>query len=518
MALWRYVAAAVTPGVRSVSAMALLSFNATPGDFAYERDGDYENDTLKIVMEAASNSSGDTDQKEDPATWCVTFAQNETPSSSAGTVHSSVLHQVGGEQFYLATGDMESSQATEDDQSRYQAFAVEAQRRVKMMEEASIRMPSETARLSVSLDAEHTKAAMGQCSLTLEEAHFLKCPPGNYMPAEDRHRRESRFRLAMCRAKERGWLAWVGYQNSTMNYKERGFATFESALFPKDSRCRQIPGQKWQEEHGIHAPYRLDTPPPGMPKDVCPALGVEFHRTWKVASSTLPQYMKCKFPGDWLEVESSTPVVPGGTVIAAVRHPVSRWLSAVGEILQRVVNGYCPNGPCTERDDFFKRTPGSTTRDSVYASTTWYKKVSPAFGGYTKDKLQQLVEDFVFDTKCNFDFYAAPHLSSQSLYVSQNAGEANGVDYAFKLEKISELVENLTTVLLGNATSSSPRCSLVPGNVEACKPQRSTVPSNDDLLQALGAMPKLVQELCLVYAQDFVCFDYELPDACKSMF
>lgn len=355
------------------------------------------------------------------------------------------------------------------------------------------------------------------CSLTVEEVRFNRCPPGGYMSEEERRQREARLRIATCKAKERGWQPWVAVHNNTMNYKERGFATFESALYPKHPDCRKVPGQKYLEEHVNFAKYRADVQPPNMPKDVCPEKMLEFHRTWKVASSTLPQYVRCQIDCEWEEADAFAAVPDGSTVVTAVRNPLSRWLSGVGEILQRIINGYCPNGPCTKEDGWIPGIAGQGTRDSVWHSTTWYKKVAPVVGGYTPDKLTQLVRDFVYDTKCNLDYYAAAHVSSQASYVVQNAGVSAELDLVLKLEEIDADLSSFFENVRG-ANSTGDNCTLVPSNVQACKPQAGSIPTSEDILEELQLMPELVEELCLIYAQDFVCFDYELPDACKSLF
>lgn len=44
------------------------------------------------------------------------------------------------------------------------------------------------------------------------------------------------------------------------------------------------------------------------------------------------------------------------------------------------------------------------------------------------------------------------------------------------------------------------------------------VPESKDILRVLEENDELMRELCYVYAQDFICFNYELPDACKGLF
>ena len=44
------------------------------------------------------------------------------------------------------------------------------------------------------------------------------------------------------------------------------------------------------------------------------------------------------------------------------------------------------------------------------------------------------------------------------------------------------------------------------------------VPSEDEMMEVLSADDDLMREICLMYAQDFICFDYDLPSACEGLF
>lgn len=460
------------------------------------------------------------DSSEDIADWCMEINDGELNLSRPGdSIEGLVIEQVG-ESFIAVDSTLQPvKQGIEhpaafrdkpDPRKRMspEAVASMAQRRMWELQENVTRLSREKKAAGVSfakLNAQNLDTQT-HCSLTIEEVRFHRCPPGEYMDTEERRRREARLRIAVCKAKERGWEPWVAFHNYTMNYKDRGFATFESALYPKPPSCRTVPGQAWLDDHKLDFKYRPDQQPSYMPKDVCAEKEIEFHRVWKVASSTLPNYLRCEIDCDWEEVDGDMPVPEGTTVVEAVRNPMSRWLSGMGELLQRVINGYCPGGPCTKEDGWF-----DTTKESVWYSTNWFKKVAPDRGGYTPDKLKELVQDFVHDTLCNYDYYAAAHVSTQSSY-----GFGPGIDKILKLENIDADVSDFLSSIGHNSTKDS--CTLTPTNVQACKPQISELPSSHDVLEELSSMPELVEDLCLIYAQDFVCFDYELPDACKMLF
>ena len=71
-----------------------------------------------------------------------------------------------------------------------------------------------------------------------------------------------------------------------------------------------------------------------------------------MASTSYPSYLWCEF---WplTRATSSDSVKDGYKVVASVRNPLGRFVSAVSEILQRSVNGYCPSGYCDAGDSYF---------------------------------------------------------------------------------------------------------------------------------------------------------------------
>ena len=44
------------------------------------------------------------------------------------------------------------------------------------------------------------------------------------------------------------------------------------------------------------------------------------------------------------------------------------------------------------------------------------------------------------------------------------------------------------------------------------------LPSESQTMAILKQIPSLMEDLCLIYAQDFICFDYDLPDECAGLF
>ena len=48
--------------------------------------------------------------------------------------------------------------------------------------------------------------------------------------------------------------------------------------------------------------------------------------------------------------------------------------------------------------------------------------------------------------------------------------------------------------------------------------EKRLLPKSSTLLKVLDSEPDLMRLLCRVYAQDFVCFGYDIPPACRDLF
>lgn len=352
--------------------------------------------------------------------------------------------------------------------------------------------------------------------LNPEEVNYARCPPGEYLShhGPDAHQRASRLRAALCAAKARGWKG--GNPRESANYLDRGYATFESGVWPKHPMCNVLPNELWNAEFNAYYDYRADTTPQMMTKYVSRRHNqAEFHQNWKVASTSFPEYLRCEYGADtWMEVPVSRPVGRGAPIIAAVRNPLARWLSAASELLERSLNHWCPRGPCTEQDAFYS----NLTLTRIFYQTSWYKLVDPASGGYTREKLGRLVRAMVHDTKCNYYTYAAEHLNSQAGFVTQNRGEAQDISVIIKLEHLAPGLNEMADKLgLPNGQISG-KCNLEMHNRGDDKPNMSSIPTASHIMKVLLSDADLLQDLCLTYAQDFVCFDYELPEGCQGLF
>lgn len=353
-------------------------------------------------------------------------------------------------------------------------------------------------------------------TLTPDEVHYAKCPPGHYLSHRDTDnpRRNARLRAAICAAKARGWKG--GNPRESSHYVLRGYATFESSVWPKPVGCRVLPDEIWNAEFNSYYDYRTDTSPVKMVKYVSDAHnGAEFHQSWKVASTSFPEYLRCEYGSDtWKEVVASTPIKKGAPVISAVRHPIARWISAASEMLERAMNRWCPNGPCTTKDAF----DANVTLERMAHQTSWFAPDEASGDSFPQEKLHRLIRSMVHDTKCNYYTYSSEHLTSQATFVTQNAGHAHEIAVIIKLERLTAGLNHMAHRLGLPGGQISGKCNLETHNRKVDKPQKNSIPSSNQMAKILASNTEALQDLCLIYAQDFVCFDYELPEGCQGLF
>merc|ERR1711918_316708 len=105
-----------------------------------------------------------------------------------------------------------------------------------------------------------------------------------------------------------------------------------------------------------------------------------------------------------------------------------------------------------------------------------------------------ILQAFADDTECNYYTYASEH------FITQLENLDNG---------FTELAD-----LLGHTESGS--CSLSDSNEASDKP--GGVPSSGEMMKVLQENDDIMKQICYMYAQDFICFDYELPSACEGLF
>lgn len=352
---------------------------------------------------------------------------------------------------------------------------------------------------------------------------YFKCPPGAYLNNTAETKKKKMERLMALQAK----LKDMGYVENTRSaykaeYAERGYATYESPVWLKPEECSTLPDEEWTAENNEwYYQYQPDHAPSYITKQVFQDYALEFHDNWKVASTSFSSYLPCEY-GSFDKVNEDTAVPDGYMTAAPVRYPVSRFVSAVGELMERSMNHYCPSGYCQSSDAYDNETLWKLTHQ-----TTWYptmcnetKLVYNETAGhwmtvpsctFDEDKFPEVVRAFVHDKKCNYYFYAAEHFVSQSAFVTQNDGCAADLDTVIRLEELDDGLAELAEKV-GKVQS----CDMGDSNSASNKP--GGLPSESATMAILKQIPDLMKDICMIYAQDFICYDYELPSECEGLF
>ena len=81
-----------------------------------------------------------------------------------------------------------------------------------------------------------------------------------------------------------------------------------------------------------------------------------FLRNHKVASTSFPEYLDCEYEA-WTEAAQDIPN-NDRRIIVAVRDPLSRFVSATGEVLQRIVNHFVNDLKCNYASVFVSQNKG----------------------------------------------------------------------------------------------------------------------------------------------------------------
>lgn len=382
---------------------------------------------------------------------------------------------------------------------------------------------SSQSELKASSDS---SAVVNNCTTetgTDAEEDLFRCPPGSYLNNTDAEVLAKKARLQSLQ----NTLGLMGYlSNSREEYKAeyttRGYATYESPVWLKPEECQTLPDEEWTAENNEwYYQYQPDHAPTYITKQRYTDYEFEFHDNWKVASTSFSSYFPCEY-GDHETVNEAEGIPEGYKVVAATRYPMSRFVSAVGELLERSMNHYCPSGYCQTKDSF-----DNETLWKLQHQTTWYplmcnetKLVYNETGlrwetvpkcHFDYEKFPEILTAFVHDKKCNYYFYASEHFVSQSAFVTQNDGCAHDIDTIIRLEELDEGLDEVAAKL-GKTMS----CTMGDSNSASNKP--GGLPSESMTYELLEKIPTLMKDLCMIYAQDFICFDYDLPAECEGLF
>lgn len=265
-------------------------------------------------------------------------------------------------------------------------------------------------------------------------------------------------------------------------FEQSGTSTYCSANFVKPPQCRR---DHWATGGDRVPHYKLPSGRVGFPLRSVHGGTVEFVHNYKAAGTALRNYFVCEYGED-----SDTTF---SVSAFAVRDPIDRFISSVGEVLQRVVNGVCPDGPC----------PG-IPKSNMLRSTAWYPLVNRSNFTLTT-MIPELVAAFVDDIACCHEFYARDHFAPQSTFATF---AEKGIDTVIRLDNVEEGLDEVAR----SAGLASRRCKLELRNSATSKP--SNLPSTAQLRGALS--DTLVRKLCQIYDQDFTCFGLKRPAACAA--
>ena len=97
----------------------------------------------------------------------------------------------------------------------------------------------------------------------------------------------------------------------------------------------------------------------------------------------------------------------------------------------------------------------------------------------------------------------------QSLFLGANTSVPQPVDLLLRLESLSDDVQTLKRAV---GYRGDERCPLKQERAAAEKPRGAPAPNA--LRAVLAAAPELMQSICNVFIQDFLCLGYPLPDGC----
>ena len=336
-------------------------------------------------------------------------------------------------------------------------------------------------------------------------ASFHRCPRGGYQPLGDQRLDRvaklndwQRDRLA------EGWAVPAHWHRAGENYRRTGVATWCSSVTVKPPECRADRLATLGSGDRIFH-HTLPSGRPGFPVRSVYGSKIELVHNYKVASSALDAYLSCEFgeegDGDF------------AVSVFAVRDPIDRFVSAVGEVLQRFLNNQFPNGPCSEAI----RRADVKTGAGASRSTAWRRVADAAQLNLTADVLPALVAAFVDDASCCHSGYALDHLQPQSAFATY---AQRGIDVLIRYDALEEGIDELARLLnipwMSPATLPDGRrkCALRQLNDAASRPPN--IPSAAALRAALDAQPRLIRRLCDVYHQDFECFGLPRPAVCAA--
>lgn len=224
--------------------------------------------------------------------------------------------------------------------------------------------------------------------------------------------------------------------------------------------------------------------------------------------------------------------------------PLRRLNSSHGQGAAPWVGGGGPAGGVEGR--------GGAAGRAAAAAAALQERGSPA---PTREALiDALVAGFVSDLECSIIYSASEHMSSQLSFVTSGMAKLAQLDAQIRLEHVAEDLEQLRSRIgyrrpnvpaeeaardtgardmsggvgggrrggrgLGRASGGGSgegdewKCSL--GRENQANGKGGLPVDSADIAAALRRSPALIQRLCTVYMQDFICLGYTLPRECAD--
>ena len=327
---------------------------------------------------------------------------------------------------------------------------------------------------------------------------------------------------------------------------------FEDASWPKAPSCISDPGAKQNDlsVRTIRVVRNSELNPNRTGWLYLRSRAVVFKPMIKVGSNFYRTYLRCLMPNEWEQIPESTKMLDARAVVI-VRHPFSRFVSAIGEVLARVFNRRCPWGQCNAQTDYYLVNGPWASIRSAASGTRWYSRAalvlanhakkfailrngSKAARGFDDADLRRLVSSFVHDTVCNRHYYASEHFLTQTGIMSQPLAPRSGMPtvpistivHAEDVQRNGSVdIDRLLAAFGIEATSKhrarAAQCysqASADGNVAFSKKGIRALPRAAALLRVINSDPSMQSLLCTVYYSDFVCLGYDLPAICKSIF
>jgi hypothetical protein len=367
---------------------------------------------------------------------------------------------------------------------------------------------------------------------------LLRCPFGSYQGG----------RVAAAEAHAKLTAHWerlvaLGYRplnvsnHARRRAVERGFVTYESPLWLRPAHC------------GMSRKARRPRPVVDEPPGTCEPDGVTcdkyrlsrahrfvWHHVWKGGTTSLSPYLTCNMgaepvPGLLRQQASS---IAGYLHVGTARSPLPRFLSAFQEVFSRM------RVRTAAEKCFHRHVPWLLVAMARSLPTAPHSTASPAAPPHkihrarrrrrtrrmamtgpctdpeatlNTSALRAILRQFIADVECSVRFPNGEHLYSQSLFLGGNASSPHPIDMLLRLETLDADLRLLKKRVGYGDTRDA--CPLKTERAAATKPR--AVPTATLLLSLLRDEPELLQSLCNVYIQDFVCLGYALPDGCELL-